>query len=99
MMKKLTAEFFGTFVLVFAGTGAIVINDVSGGRITHLGVAVTFGLVVLAMIYALGEISGAHLNPAVTLGFFLARRFEANRVLPYISSQSLGAFSPACVLN
>jgi aquaporin NIP len=99
MMKKLTAEFFGTFVLVFAGTGAIVINDVSGGRITHLGVAVTFGLVVLAMIYALGEISGAHLNPAVTLGFFLARRFEANRVLPYISSQLLGALLASLCLK
>lgn len=98
-MKKLTAEFIGTFILVFAGTGAIVINDLSGGTITHLGVAVTFGLVVLAMIYALGEISGAHLNPAVTLGFFLARRFEASRVLPYVSSQLLGAIAASLCLK
>jgi aquaporin NIP len=66
-MKKFGAEFIGTFALVFAGTGAIVINDVSGGAVTHVGVALTFGLVVLAMIYAVGDISGAHLNPVVTL--------------------------------
>ena len=73
-MRRYAAEFFGTFVLVFAGTGAIVTDEVSGGKVTHVGVALTFGLVVLAMIYALGDNSGAHLNPAVTLGFLLARR-------------------------
>jgi aquaporin NIP len=99
MMKKLTAEFVGTFALVFAGTGAIVINDLSGGTITHLGVAMTFGLIVLTMIYALGEVSGAHLNPAVTLGFFLAQRLDANRVLPYISSQLLGALVASLCLK
>ena len=67
-MKKLMAELIGTFALVFAGTGAIVINETSGGAVTHVGVALTFGLVVLAMIYSVGDISGAHLNPAVTLG-------------------------------
>src|SRR6266508_310910 len=65
-MQKLAAELFGTFFLVFAGTGAIVINDLSNGAITHVGIALTFGLVVLALIYALGEVSGAHFNPAVT---------------------------------
>ena len=90
-MKKCAAEFFGTFALVFAGTGAIVINQASGGAITHVGVALTFGLVVLAMIYALGDVSGAHLNPAVTFGFFAARRFERRSVLPYIASQIAGA--------
>jgi len=90
-MKKLAAEFIGTFALVFAGTGAIVINDVSGGKVTHVGIALTFGLVVLAMIYTLGDISGAHLNPAVTLGFFIARRFPAREVFPYVASQGLGA--------
>src|SRR2546421_244001 len=64
-MKKLVAEMIGTFALVFAGTGAIVINDVSHGGVSHVGIALTFGLVVLAMIYAVGDISGAHLNPAV----------------------------------
>ncbi len=89
--KKLIAECFGTFCLVFAGTGAIIINDVSHGSVTHLGVALTFGLIVLSMIYAIGDISGAHLNPAVTIGFFAARRFERRLVLPYIASQILGA--------
>ena len=65
-VKKLAAEFIGTFGLVFAGTGAVVIDEVSGGAVTHVGVALTFGLVVLAMIYAVGNISGAHLNPAVS---------------------------------
>lgn len=90
-MKKLAAELFGTFALVFAGTGAIVINDVTGGVVSHVGIAATFGLIVRAMIYAVGEVSGAHLNPAVTLGFVAARRFPARMALPYIASQCAGA--------
>src|SRR5215813_7679434 len=90
-MRRLAAEVLGTFALVFAGTGAIVVNDVSGGTVTHVGVALTFGLVILAMIYAVGDVSGAHLNPAVTLGFFAARRFEARWVAPYVVSQCAGA--------
>ncbi len=97
--RKLYAECFGAFCLVFAGTGAIVINDISGGVISHLGVALTFGLVVLAMIYAVGDISGAHLNPAVTLGFYAAHRFSGRLVLPYIVSQSLGAILASVVLH
>jgi aquaporin Z len=96
-MKRYFAEFLGTFCLVFAGTGAIVINDVSGGAVTHVGVALTFGLIVLAMIYTVGDISGAHLNPAVTLGFYASRRFSGHQVMPYIISQLLGAFA-ACGL-
>ncbi|MBI3408353.1 MAG: aquaporin [Planctomycetes bacterium] len=100
-MKKLAAELFGTFALVFAGTGAIVINDVTGGVVSHVGIAVTFGLIVLAMIYAVGEVSGAHLNPAVTIGFVAARRFPVRRALPYIASQCVGALLASlclCVL-
>src|SRR5437867_12278424 len=89
MIRKLCAEFVGTFALVFAGTGAIVINDVSGGVVSHVGIALSFGLIVLAMIYALGEVSGAHLNPAVTIGFFAARRFPIRSVPAYILSQLL----------
>lgn len=98
-MKKLIAECFGTFCLVFAGTGAIVINDVSGGAISHVGIALTFGLVVLSMIYAVGDISGAHLNPAVTIGFFAANRFSGRLVLPYIASQVIGALAASLLLR
>src|SRR5687768_5863249 len=98
-MKRYIAELIGTFTLVFAGTGAIVINDVSAGAVTHVGIALTFGLVVLAMIYAVGDISGAHLNPAVTCGFWIAGRFPRAEVLPYILSQYGGAFAASAVLR
>lgn len=98
-MKKLLAETLGTFGLVFAGTGAIIIDQVSGGAITHVGVALTFGLIVLAMIYTFGDISGAHLNPAVTLGFWFARRLPGRDVLPYVASQLLGALLASGVLK
>ena len=97
-MKKYTAEAFGTFCLVFSGTGAIVINDVSGGKITHVGIALTFGLVVMAMIYAVGDTSGAHLNPAVTLGFWFSRRLPGNLIAPYVVSQLVGAFATSGLL-
>jgi len=86
-VKNLAAEFIGTFALVFAGTGAIVIDETTGGAVTHVGVALTFGLIVLAMIYTVGDISGAHLNPGVSLGFFAARRFPLRQAIPYIASQ------------
>ena len=98
-MKKFAAEAIGTFALVFAGTGAIVINQTSSGAVTHVGVALTFGLVVLAMIYALGEVSGAHLNPAVTLGFCAAGRMAWADALPYIASQCAGAFAASGLLH
>jgi aquaporin NIP len=87
--KKMIAETFGTFGLVFAGTSAIVVN--SGGAVSHVGVALTFGLVVFATISAIGDISGAHINPAVTIGFYFARRHPGRLVLPYIASQCVGA--------
>ena len=75
-MRKYLAEIIGTFALVFCGTGAIIINEEANGVITHVGVAITFGLIVAAMIYTIGDISGAHLNPAVTLAFWLANSFH-----------------------
>lgn len=98
-MRPLAAEGFGTFCLVFAGTGAVVVDDVHGGAVTHVGVALTFGLVVLAMIYTLGDVSGCHLNPAVTLGFCAAGRFERARVLPYVLAQCAGAVLASLALR
>jgi aquaporin Z len=97
--RDLLAEAVGTFALVFAGTGAIVINDVTGGTVGHIGISLTFGFVVLAMIYALGDISGAHFNPAVTLGFWTARRIERSTVLPYILSQCAGALLASLLMR
>ena len=98
-MKKYLAEFLGTFALIFCGTGAIIINQETNGVIGHAGVAATFGLVVMCMIYTFGEISGSQLNPAVTLGFALAGRFDKKQVLPYIGSQIAGAFLATLILK
>ena len=98
-MKKYVAESLGTFALVFAGTGAIIINEASNGAITHVGIALTFGLVVLAMVYTVGDISGAHLNPAVTIGFWAARRFPGRALAPYILSQAAGAITASALLR
>ena len=98
-MKKYAAEFLGTFALVFAGTGAIIINHASDGMVTHVGISLIFGLVVLAMIYTVGDISGAHLNPAVSLGFFAAKRFQARELVPYVVSQCAGAFAASGILR
>ena len=98
-INKLISEAIGTFALVFAGTGAIVINDVTGGSITHVGIALTFGLIVMAMIYTVGDVSGAHLNPAVTLGFCYARRFPLRSAVPYVTAQLAGAFVASGLLR
>ena len=98
-MKKYAAELIGTFALVFAGTGAIVVNDVSGGAITHVGIAITFGLVVMAMIYSIGDVSGAHINPAVTLAFWFGKRFPGRDVVPFIASQCIGALLASVLLR
>ena len=98
-MKKLLAEFLGTFALVFAGTGAIVINHASNGTITHGGIALTFGLIVLAMIYTFGDVSGAHLNPAVTAAFAAAGRFPWKELPGYLLAQIAGAVAASALLH
>ena len=90
-MKKYWAELIGTFILVFTGTGAIVINEIYGS-VTHLGVGLTFGLVVMVVISSIGDVSGAHINPAVSIAFWVAKRMNGKEVLPYILFQLLGAF-------
>ncbi len=81
-MKKYLSEFLGTFSLVFCGTGAIIINEVSGGTITHVGISIVFGLIVMAMIFSFGKISGAHMNPAVTICFSVLGLFMYFLSLP-----------------
>jgi len=98
-MRKYIAEMIGTFALVFCGTGAIIIDQQTNGQIGHVGVAITFGLIVTAMIYALGDISGAHINPAVTIAFSLAGLFKRNEILPYLLFQILGAFIATALLK
>jgi aquaporin NIP len=98
-MNKYIAELLGTFALVFCGTGAIIINQEANGAVTHVGIAITFGFIVMAMIYALGDISGAHMNPAVTIAFTIAKRFKLRQVLPYIISQATGALLASIMLK
>ena len=98
-MNKYLSELIGTFALVFCGTGAIIINQEAAGVITHSGIAITFGLIVAAMIYTLGDISGAHLNPAVSFAFWVAKVFPGKEVIPYIISQTAGAFIASLTLH
>lgn len=88
----------GTYIMVFAGTGAIIVNDVYGS-VSHLGIGLTFGLVVMAVIYSIGSISGAHINPAVSIAFWVSKRFRGKEVLPYIISQFLGAILASLTLS
>jgi aquaporin Z len=97
-VRKLTAEFLGTFILVFAGTGAVVVNSVTSGAVSHVGVCLVWGLIVLAMVYAVGDSSGAHINPAVTLAFAAAGRFAWTMVPGYILAQVAGAFAASLTL-
>jgi MIP family channel proteins len=96
--RALVAEAIGTFALVFAGCGAIVV-DAKTGALGHLGVAFSFGLVIMAMIYAVGHISGAHFNPAVTLAFALTRHFPWTRTVTYWGAQLAGALLAAALLR
>jgi len=98
-VSRWISEFIGTFTLVLLGTGAIVIGDVFPGTIPHVAVAAAFGLAVMTMIYAIGDISGAHINPAVTIAFWIARRLSGRDVFGYIASQLLGAIAASSLLR
>jgi aquaporin NIP len=98
LARSLVAEAIGTFALVFAGCGAIMV-DAKTGALGHVGVAISFGLVIMIMIYAVGHISGAHLNPAVTLAFATSRHFPTVRVPAYWAAQLAGATAAALVLR
>ncbi len=97
--KRATAEFFGTFWLVFGGCGSAVISAAYPGLgIGFLGVALAFGLTVVVMVFALGHISGGHLNPAISLGLVVGKRFPASDLIPYIVAQVVGGIAAAGVL-
>jgi aquaporin NIP len=97
MTRKLLAEILGTFGLVFTGCGAVVVNGATDGAVGHLAICTVFGLVVMAIVYAFGDVSGAHINPAVTIAFWVSGRFPFKEVLPYIGAQVLGS-TAACAL-
>jgi aquaporin Z len=97
--QRLLAEFFGTFALIFFGTGAVVVNEAFGGSLTHTGVSLAWGLIVMVLIYALGDLSGAHLNPTVSVGFAVAGRFPASELFPYILVQCIGAIAASMTLH
>lgn len=98
LTPEVLAEAIGTFILVFAGTGAVMVNQISGGAVTHLGISIVFGAVVAALIYALAHISAAHFNPAVTLAFWASGFFPKRQVLSYICAQCVGAIGASLLL-
>jgi len=98
LLRRSAAEGIGAFALVFAGCGAIVADAVYGGALGAVGVSLVFGLVIMAMVYATGHLSGAHLNPAVTLAFALTRHFPRREALAYVVAQLLGAIAAAALL-
>ena len=98
LARVLVAELIGTFALVFAGAGAIVV-DAKTGALGHVGISLVFGLVIMAMIYAIGHVSGAHFNPAVTFAFSLSRHFPWSRAFAYWTAQVAGAVLAAALLR
>src|SRR5665647_1507971 len=99
LYKKCLAEFIGTFFLVFVGSCAIVINALSQNSIGNIGVALAFGIIIFIMVFSYGDISGAHFNPSVTVAFCISGKLKLKYVLPYVSSQLLGAITASTILN
>jgi aquaporin Z len=98
-LRKYVAELIGTFILVFCGTGAMVIDQQTGGAVSHIGVSITWGLIVMSLIYSIGSVSGCHINPAVSIAFTLAGRFKARLLPGYIVSQLVGALLASLTLK
>lgn len=99
MLRRALAEAIGTFTLVFIGVGAAAVDAWSGGAVGHVGISLAFALVVLGVIYAIGHLSGAHINPAVTLAFWASRRFPGREVPGYVVAQCAGAVAAAGLLG
>lgn len=98
-MRTYLSEFVGTFILVFFGTGSIMVDAYTGGLLGHMGICVVFGLIVLVLIYTIGDISGAHLNPAITFGFYLSKLLPLKDTLMYILFQFAGAIAGSFLLK
>jgi len=99
VVRRLGAEAIGTFFLVFIGPGSVMVDAYSGGAVGHVGVALAFAFVVIAMVFALGHLSGAHINPAVTIAFWSVGRFPAVEVVPYVLAQCAGATAASLALR
>lgn len=98
-MKKYTSEFLGMFTLIFCGTGAVIVNQQTNGALGLQGIATLWGLVIIALIYAFGDISGTHINPAVTVAFAVDKKFAWKEVPPYILAQFFGALAASSLLH
>ena len=97
--KKYLAEVIGTFTLIFFITGAIVVNEVTSGALTNGGVSILSSIIVFVIVITIGDISGAHINPAVTIGFVAARRMQRTEAMYYILAQAIGAILASLVLK
>src|SRR5919198_3940766 len=98
LWRRASAEGLAAFALVFGGCGAIIANDRYDKALGTVGIALVFGLVIMVMVYATGHLSGAHINPAVTIAFTLTRHFPAREALAYVAAQCVGAISAALIL-
>ena len=98
-MKKYLSEFLGTFILVFFGTGSVIVNEQSNGALGLVGISLTVGIIIIAIIYSLGSISGAHINPAVTITLWFGRLIERKEALFYVLSQFFGAIMASLLLK